>query len=71
MFLILILSFSMITAELTEIEIKDCEAAMKHWEFICLEMYSPYLCQHFLKDNMSVLNRMIQAKFGANLNCVH
>ena len=63
-------SFLVISGESIEIQLNDCESIMKHWEFVCLEMYSPYLCRHFLKDNMSVLNKMLSAKFGAKMHCV-
>ena len=66
----LIVSFLVISGQFAEIQINDCENIMRHWEFVCLEMYSPYLCRHFLNDNMSVLNKMLSAKFGASVNCV-
>ena len=54
-----------------ELHVRDCNELMRNWEFKCREAYSPYLCNHFLKNNMKVLNEMMYQKYGAHVNCLN
>ena len=36
-----------------------CEKLLRGWEFECREIYSPYVCRHFLNDNLNILRYLI------------
>ena len=40
---------------LAELRHHHCEKLLRGWEFQCREMYSPYVCRHFLDENLNAL----------------
>ena len=79
MLLSILFSFLTVTAltkpeiehDTVELQVGDCNKLMRNMEFKCREVYSPYLCKHFLKHNMKMLNEMMQQKYGAHVNCLN
>ena len=52
------------------ISLPDCEGMLKKWDFGCQEMYSPYFCSQFKKDNFKFVNKLLKIHYQTQIQCI-
>merc|ERR1712131_479923 len=50
---------------LSELRHHHCEKLLRGWEFECREVYSPYVCRHFLSENLDFLSQMFKTRYNS------
>ena len=48
----------------------DCQTMLKNWDFRCQEVYSPYFCSQFMKNNFKVVNILLKIHYRTRVKCI-